>query len=221
MNQMEKINQGSGSSESSFTIGSALGDAWQSLSGRKLLYWKMLGLFFALNLGLVVLMAAITGVTGDALLMPFLINIASWVISSVFAAAILVVGVKSLRGESVKATDLFNYFNKAIPLCFVGLAMGILITVGLILLVIPGVYLAIGYMFAPALIADKGLGVWQALETSRKAVTKRWFSYFIIAIIAAGIIMLSSLPFGIGLIWTLPWGYNLWATLYRETFDKA
>lgn len=39
-------------------------------------------------------------------------------------------------------------------------------------LVLPGIYLAVSYQLSLPLVADKGLGPWEAMETSRKIVSK-------------------------------------------------
>ena len=53
--------------------------------------------------------------------------------------------------------------------------MTLMIIIGFILLVIPGIYLSFAYMFSLPLMIEKDLTAWQALEVSRKAVTRIWF----------------------------------------------
>ena len=63
------------------------------------------------------------------------------------------------------------------------------------------------------------MGVWEAMELSRKAVTKRWFSCFFLMIIMAFILAVGTvLTFGIGAIWLGPWGILVFATLYRNVW---
>ncbi|MEZ4291022.1 MAG: hypothetical protein R3E53_11035 [Myxococcota bacterium] len=74
------------------------------------------------------------------------------------------------------------------------------------LLIVPGVYLAIAYQMAMPLVIERGLGLWDALETSRKAITHCWFRYLLVLLVAvAGLgAELLDRPFGIGAIWALP-----------------
>nr|MDA3868631.1 hypothetical protein [Gammaproteobacteria bacterium] len=59
---------------------------------------------------------------------------------------------------------------------------------------------------------------WQALETSRKAITRRWFSVFALFIILSIIVFISAIPLGLGLIWTMPLMIIAFGVLYRNMF---
>ena len=96
--------------------------------------------------------------------------------------------------------------------------MYIMVLIGFLLLVIPGIYLMIAYYMAMPLVVEKGMSPWQALETSRKAVTHRWFSVFGFFIVIAIILVVSSIPLGLGLIWTLPMVMIAYGILYRNMF---
>jgi uncharacterized membrane protein len=90
---------------------------------------------------------------------------------------------------------------------------------GFVLLVIPGIYLAISYAFVYPLVVDKNLGAWEAMELSRKTVTKQWFKFFGLAVVSAVLIILSAIPLGVGLIWSLPTVYIAYGLLYHHIFD--
>ena len=44
--------------------------------------------------------------------------------------------------------------------------------------IIPMMYLSISWIFALALVPDRGMGFWDALELSRKMVGKHWWTVF-------------------------------------------
>jgi uncharacterized membrane protein len=71
------------------------------------------------------------------------------------------------------------------------------------------------------LIVDRRLTSWKAMETSRRAVTKRWFQFFGLLIVVGLLIAVSAIPLGIGLIWTAPWSVNVIGVVYRRTFGVA
>ena len=86
------------------------------------------------------------------------------------------------------------------------------------LLIIPGIYLSIAYMFTLPLIIEKNMDFWQAMETSRKAVSQHWFKLFFIGALMMFICLISAIPLGLGLIWTLPMFVALHGALYRRIF---
>jgi len=92
--------------------------------------------------------------------------------------------------------------------------------IGFLLLILPGIYLSIAYVFTLPLIVDKEMDIWDAMETSRKAVTKHWFKVFGLFILLSLIMALGALALGIGLIWAVPLLFvTLYGLLYPLIFD--
>ena len=108
----------------------------------------------------------------------------------------------------------------AIPLLIMFILMGVLIVGGLVLLILPGIYLAIAYSFAPYLIIEKGMGVWESLETSRKAITQYWWRYFGLMLVSSLLIIAGIIPLFIGLIWVLPIVTIAAGEVFVETFSE-
>ncbi|WP_373000179.1 hypothetical protein [Sulfurimonas sp.] len=133
---------------------------------------------------------------------------------------IMILGVKRAREEELSIPSIFDYFGMIIPIMLAYVAMTLILTIGFLLLIIPGVYLAVSYAFVYTLIVDKGLGVWEAMELSRKTVTEQWFKFFGLSLLSGIIIIISALPLGIGLIWTIPMTYISYGLLYHRLFDE-
>lgn len=75
---------------------------------------------------------------------------------------------------------------------------------GLFLLILPGIYLVVGYAFVLPLIVDKQLPVWQAMELSRTTVHRHWWAVFGLLLAQALLILIGALAAGIGLVFTMP-----------------
>jgi uncharacterized membrane protein len=50
--------------------------------------------------------------------------------------------------------------------------------------VLPGIYLAVAWVFTFQLIIDKKLEFWSAMEVSRKVVTQHWWAMFGLMLLA-------------------------------------
>jgi uncharacterized membrane protein len=112
----------------------------------------------------------------------------------------------------------FGYLGK-VPLLFVSGLLTMLMTyLGLVVLIIPGLYLGVAYGMTIPLIAFNELGAWQAMEISRQAITHKWFNVFALNLAVVFVVFLSALPLGIGLIWTMPWAMLVLGVLYRRMF---
>jgi len=111
---------------------------------------------------------------------------------------------KQVFGEPVQFGDYLQGFNNPVPLILTGVVGNLLVTVGILLLVLPGLYLAVAYMFAILLTADRNLEFWPALETSRKFITRRWLHFFVLALILFAVNAAGMLLFHIGLLLSVP-----------------
>ena len=105
-----------------------------------------------------------------------------------------------------------------VPLIITAVVMMLLIYLGMILLLIPGIYLGVAYLLAVPLVVERGLSPWQALEASRKAITQHWFKVFGLFIVLGLIVIVSAIPLGIGLVWTIPLMVVAMGVLYRTIF---
>jgi uncharacterized membrane protein len=140
------------------------------------------------------------------------------IIGSVLHAGLMLMFIRRIRGERVELGDLFAGFNFAVPLIIAGLLMSALTLVGFVLCILPGVYLAVGYVFALPLIIDKKLDFWPAMEVSRQVVTRHWWSMFLFAIVLLLIICLGALACGFGLILAVPVVFAALSFVYEDLF---
>ncbi len=137
-------------------------------------------------------------------------------VSAPLYAGYSIVVFKLLSGQEIEFSDFFRGFNYFLPLFLAGLAIGLLVTVGLVLLILPGIYLAVGYSFALFLVVDCRMDFWQAMETSRKIVAKRWFLILWAGVVLACVNLLGLLALGVGLLVSVPVSACAAAVAYRE-----
>jgi uncharacterized membrane protein len=110
--------------------------------------------------------------------------------------------------QSRQFSDFFKGFNGRLfgQLILVSVVSGILSALGMILFILPGIYLAVGYIFASQIVLfyDPKTEFWEAMEFSRKLVTKNWWSFFGLGIVAGLIALSGILLLGIGVLITAP-----------------
>ncbi|MEE3718466.1 hypothetical protein V2H45_17130 [Tumidithrix elongata RA019] len=137
---------------------------------------------------------------------PILGSMASSLISAPLAAGYTFVVLAILRGRSFEFNDFFKGLTNKyfLQLFLISLVGGLLIFVGMICLLIPGIYLAVSYTFAIQFAVDWDLEFWQALETSRAFVTKQWLQVFILTLALGALNFVGLLCLGIGIFVTAP-----------------
>jgi len=80
----------------------------------------------------------------------------------------------------------------------------------------PGIYLGVAYSFTTALIVDRKFDFWEAMETSRKVISKRWFSFFGFVLVLVLINIVGALLLGVGLLFTIPLTMCAIAAAYQD-----
>lgn len=136
------------------------------------------------------------------------------------AAGFFGVHGRLLSRQPVEFSHFFLGFrsNRLIPLVLLGLVSQVLVTLGFLLLIAPGVYLAVGYLFAPLFILDRERDFWAAMEDSRKAVSRRWFGFFGFTLLLVLVNMAGALFLGLGLLVTVPLSYGAVTAAYARIF---
>ena len=74
------------------------------------------------------------------------------------------VSSRLIQGERPHFGEFFNGFNFILTLLLLGVVSQIFIFLGLLLLVVPGVYLAVGFFLAPWFVLDRKAGFWEAMQ---------------------------------------------------------
>ena len=138
------------------------------------------------------------------------------ILSPIFTAGFYIVAFKIAKGRTPSFGDFFAGFNNFIQLFLTNFVSAILIALGLILFIIPGLYLAIAYMFSMPFVVDKHLDFWSALETSRKLITRNWFSFLGLALLLLLLNLGGVLLFGVGVLVTIPWTFCTIAAAYED-----
>ncbi len=172
-------------------IGDCLERSWNLLKAN---FWPLVGTTFVL---FVVMMIAQS--------IPLLGIFASLLLTGVFYGGLYAYYLKKIRGQPAELGDGFSGFSLAfVPLMLATLVSSLLTMLGLLLLILPGIYLAVSYVFVYLLIIDKRLEFWAAMEVSRRVVTAQWWRIFGLAILGGIIAALGLIGLFIGIFITLP-----------------
>jgi len=93
---------------------------------------------------------------------------------------------------------------------------GGIMLVGMGVAVVAVVVLAVSWSFAFALIVDKGLGPWTAMEVSRRVIMKQWFRVFLVLFFGAILTMLGLVGLIIGIFLTMPLMFGALVCAYED-----
>ena len=149
---------------------------------------------------------------------PYVGPVASLAVSTPLIMGNFLVSAKLLHGQTPEFRDFFGGFQYFLPLLLLSLIAGLFIGIGTILLIIPGVYLAVAYLFASYLVVDRRLDFWPAMELSRRTVHPQWFSYFAFVLLVVLLNLAGAVALGVGLLVTIPLSFCTVTAAYADLF---
>jgi hypothetical protein len=145
-------------------------------------------------------------------------QVLAYIIGPPLWAGFLIVAMKLLLNQLIQVNDFTSGFKFVLPLVLYSVVSSVFISVGLVLLIVPGLYLLVVYMFTSWLIVDRGLDFWQAMELSRKTVHKHFFEMFGFFLLLCLINFGGLLLLGLGMLVTVPWTLCALTIAYKDVF---
>ncbi len=163
---------------------------------------------FLLTLALFTLRIQLVGTMINVFLMPPLV-------AGYFAAA-----KRIDRGEKLHIYHFFDGFSRWLNIFVATTLSGLLIFLGVIMLVAPGIYLGVAYILVIPFIMFSGMDFWEAMEASRKLITKAFWGALGLILILLLINLLGVLLFGLGIVFTLPLTYLSIYTTFKNILHQ-
>ncbi len=208
-----------------FQVGELLSESWRLTSGYKGTFWATSIIGIVLMIVGQLATSAFTGALG--VVSPLLVMIVGIPVSVAFAGLgypalylpVFMTALDKFDGRPVSMKTMLDYKPSIVPMIIVGILVTLLVSLGMVLLLIPGLYLTAVYMTVTPLVSERNLKPWDAMEISRKSCTHHW-GKILLLMLAVGLVagIGSVLTLGIGLIWLAPWLAMTYAVLFRRVF---
>jgi len=202
-----------------------LGEAWRDLKGFKLkchiatvLWFVVYIVAVLISIPVVIGLSAAGADEGSAAIIASLVQVVAIAATMPMIVGITIMGIRHAQGKTVSAGTVFSYFHRIPGAILWYVLMTLMIVLGYILLILPGIYLSFAYMFSLPLMIEKDMTAWQALEVSRKAVTRIWFRATGFLLLVVLLMILGTIPLGIPLIWIVPWTALAYSMIYFKLF---
>lgn len=113
------------------------------------------------------------------------------IISLVLSYGYILATIKAARGEKPSVRDLYRPFRQVITIVFASILLGLIIGVGLLMLIVPGIILLVRLSFVPYLVVDQKAGVVEAIQGSWNITRGHFGSIFLLGLtyIVAGMVI--------------------------------
>lgn len=211
------------SSSQAFEAGRAFRDGWKgfnrnagTLVSFTVLAAVLIGLLQALQYGLIAAGTSNPDSLGGISVLLFGIALLQAIVSLVFSIALLDGGLQSVRGRTLAFSELFAKVTEVPNLIGLQLFGGLAVLLGFLAFVVPGVYLAVGYVFAGMALVDRPQSFVDALNCSRRLVTPHWFDVTLFLMAVGGVVVLGYLACLVGGFVSVPVGFCMVAAGYQQ-----
>lgn len=206
------------------SVGECLRFGWETFKKRA---WFLIGALVAYSVVWIVVSQVATLVTPSAdgtwvhpgqetiaLILSFFVN-------TLFGMGMTVFMLRAHDNiETVRLADFWapqRFVNYALA----SVATGVLVLLGTLLLIVPGVILSLMFFAALYLVMDRGLGPIAAMKESARITKGHKWQLFLLMLASAGIALLGVLALFVGLLVAVPVTYLAAVHAYRQLEHKA
>ena len=142
-------------------------------------------------------------------------NLISQVLSIYLTMGITRFSLNLMAGKPAEITDIFGEGSKLIRGFLASLLMGLIVMVGFLLLIVPGIYLSLRFSYVQTAIVDKNMKIWEAFKYSSTITTNNKWALLWLGVLLFFINVGGFLACCLGLLFTIPLTSLAWLVAYR------
>jgi hypothetical protein len=194
----------------------------------------VMGMSF-LGMGVEMLAAFASGATSDAngqasdvgsiivLVVTVISRVVQQIVSLYLQLGLVRVGLNIVSGKEASIGMLFGEGSKLLRAIGASIIFGFAVVIGILLLIVPGIYIALRYGQFLNAIVDRDLGVFDAFAYSDSITTNNLMNLFLVGLISMLAIIVGAIPCGLGLIFLGPvvWLTGIVAYRWLQYGDRA
>lgn len=186
-------------------------DSWELVKKNA----RLIALLMAAFIGYQVIQGIVQNIFRESVVAA-LISLAFTVLTLFLEIGFIKIVLKVVDGQKAEVTELWAYPQYLLRMIGASIVYGLIVVAGLILLVVPGIYLALRLQFYSYYIIDKNAGAIDSLRMSWKVTQGNLLNIFLFELLLIGINILGALALGIGLLITIPVSFVAVTLLYRK-----
>ncbi len=142
-------------------------------------------------------------------------NLVSNIVSVFFMLGMTRICLNIVSGRPASVGMVFSQGDKLVRTFFAGILYALMVGIGLLLLIVPGIYLALRYGQYMNAIVDRNMGIMDAFAYSSRITANNRMNLFVISIFVFGISIAGFVACFVGLLFAYPMILVLWTVTYR------
>jgi hypothetical protein len=149
-----------------------------------------------------------------------IIEIAAVFVLSPLITGLYMLGVAHARREPTNVFSMFSFLPLIFVLALTQLIISIVVQLGLVLLIVPGVYVWMASIFSLMLVSDRQMTPIRAIILSCKVFNAYWTKLSVVFAVFILLFLTAPLTFGLSLVWVLPLYFSVFGLLYNDLFGS-
>lgn len=188
--------------------GAAYGHGWRQI-------WK----YFPVLLGITLLMMIIGGVPGilqrgEAGEYALLSSAYQVLVLGPVSYGCYFAYLRAARGERPAVADLFAGFGNYWQVVLANFVVGLIVILGLLFLVVPGLVFICKFLFVPYLVVERRMRAFDAMNESWRMTEGHGWTLFLAVLLAIAVAIAGVMAFGVGVIVSIMWIGVAFGALY-------
>ncbi len=200
--------------ESKFSISEILSTSWQALKSQ---IWILVGLIigyciFYSIIAFLFFPVLMKGSMGSL----FFVYILIYLLAFIFILGYVKNIFQTLDGDEPQFSAYGQQARKVFTLFVSSLIVGIAISIGTLLFIIPGIYLALRLQFFLAFIVEEDTGIIESVQRSWEITRGQVLPLFLLALAMMGIAIVGIILFVVGIFVAYPLIYMMYGYAFRK-----
>jgi uncharacterized membrane protein len=129
--------------------------------------------------------------------------------------------LKAARGEKPEFMDIFVFQKNYINVVLARLLSGVIVVIGFVFLIVPGMVFACKLAFVPYLVTDRKMEATEAIRESWRMTTGHAGTIFLMGLIAIPVSLAGIILLGVGFVISLMWIGLAFASIYAAVAGGA
>ena len=181
-------------------VGDAIGYGWRAFKANP-------GPLVIVALVVLVLSGLVSGagnvVSDNSVGLGIAFQVAGWLVSILLSLGMIRIALKVTRGEAADVADLFKG-DQFGPYLGASIVFGLLVAVGLVLCIVPGIIVAVIFGFFGYVLLERGASVGEGFSGSSDITKGQRGTVFLLGLTLIGLNILGAIACGLGLLVTYP-----------------
>ena len=199
-----------------FSIKEAFSYGWETFKKRPVFFIVFSLIIIGVNIIPGILSPILSNKELHLEILSFIVPLLGAILSMIVSLGIINFTLRIFDNKPTSYSSIFEKWQLVLLYFLASILYGLIIFVGFVLLIVPGIIWSIKFQFFPYFMVDRGTGIIESLKLSSKITNNNKWRLFLFGLVQGLVGFLGFLLLGIGILAAIPIGTMAEAYVYRK-----